>query len=48
MMLFLEIVVSIAFGIWIGTITEAQRWRDNADMIQSIESKGKLFKVTQL
>jgi hypothetical protein len=40
-------VLSVIFGLWLGTEVEATRWRDNADMIQNIESKGRLYKVTQ-
>jgi hypothetical protein len=44
----LVLVFALIGGIFIGIALEAQRWRDNADMIQSIESQGRLYKVTQI
>jgi len=41
-------IAAFVAGIWIGVSIEAKRWRANADAIQRLESKGRLYKVERL
>lgn len=47
MEILLAVVVSFVAGIFIGTQSEADRWRANALVPFRIESKGRLYKVTR-
>lgn len=39
------VALGLVLGLPIGAMIEARRWRLNADEIQRIESRGKLYKV---
>jgi len=40
-------IACFAAGVWVGTQVEMSRWIENADKIQRIERRGKLFKVSK-
>jgi hypothetical protein len=41
------VIVGLSLGMWFGYSMEARKWRRNADQIQRIENKGRLYKVTR-
>jgi len=44
---FIVFISGLGLGAWFGSLLEAKGWRDNADQIQRLESKGRLYKVTR-